>query len=77
MFGPLEQNMDRKGQDYRSFDLPSPDPLLCQAACAREERCKAFTYVKPGHQGAAARCWLKHSIPAGSPNASCISGVKK
>lgn len=76
-FGPLEENTDRMGQDYRSFDLPSPDPALCQAACGREERCKAFTYVKPGYQGKSARCWLKHSVPRASSGACCVSGVKK
>lgn len=75
-FGPMEQNTDRRGLDYHSFNLPSPDPMLCQEACAKEQRCRAYTYVKPGHQGPSARCWLKHSVPSPSPDNRCISGVK-
>ena len=76
-FGPLEYGQDRLGLDYTSFNLPAPDPSLCQAACAADDRCRVFTYVKPGHQGVAARCWLKHGLPAGVANACCVSGVKK
>lgn len=76
-FGPLEVDQDRMGLDYASFNLPSPDPLLCQAACGKEERCKAFTYVKPGIQGSSARCWLKHAVPQIKHDACCVSGVKQ
>ena len=76
-FGPLEFDQDRLGLDYTSFNLPAADPRLCQAACAKDARCKAFTYVKPGYQGSAARCWLKHSVPETRPNPCCVSGVKR
>jgi tetratricopeptide (TPR) repeat protein len=75
--GPQEPDTDRPGSDYRSFNLPSPEPGLCRAACEREAQCKAYTYVKPGHQASSARCWLKHSVPKQSPNKHCISGVKQ
>ena len=75
--GPqMEQATDRPGQDYRSFDLSSPDPALCQGACASEARCKAWTYVKPGVQGATARCWLKDTAPPATRNDCCVSGVQ-
>ena len=61
---PLEYGWDRPGMDYRSFNLGSPSPLLCQQACNTDARCRAFTYVRPGIQGPLARCWLKHSVPA-------------
>lgn len=70
----MEQAVDRPGQDLRSFDLPRADPELCRAACAQESRCQAYTYVKPGVQGAKARCWLKHSVPAAVTNNCCTSG---
>lgn len=76
-FGPLEFGLDRRGLDYTSFDLPAADPNLCQAACAKDSRCKAFTYVKPGVQGSAARCWLKHTVPKTLPDTCCVSGVKR
>ena len=73
----MERDTDRAGQDYKNFDLASPEPMLCANACMGEAKCKAWTYVKPGVQGNSARCWLKNSIPGASPNDCCVSGVKK
>ena len=71
-----EYNMDRKGSDFRSFELEIADPNFCQKACDDEIKCKAWTYVKPGVQGEKARCWLKNSIPSVEPDFCCVSGVK-
>ena len=67
---------DRPGADYKNFDLGQANPALCQASCAGEAQCQAWTYVKPGVQGATARCWLKNSVPAMTANTCCVSGVK-
>jgi hypothetical protein len=77
--GPVfEYNIDRPGSDYRNFELATADPGLCAAQCAREEKCRAWTYVIPGVQGVNARCWLKHSIPNPVPNARfAVSGVTR
>lgn len=73
----LEYDTDRPGMDYKNFDLPSPDQNRCQNACINDPNCKAFTYVKPGIQGAKARCWLKTGVPAPRQSTCCISGIKK
>ena len=73
----VELSTDRPGLDYTSFDLPSADYRHCEAACANDGRCKAWTYVQPGAQGPSARCWLKHSIPGAVGSDHCISGVKR
>jgi hypothetical protein len=73
---PLENNMDRPGSDYASFNLGSADPNLCAQTCAGDPDCKAFTFVKPGYQGPNARCWLKNGVPAQVPADCCVSGVK-
>ncbi len=73
----MEYEIDRPGSDYRNFDLEQADPAICQKACSKEAKCKAWTYVKPGIQGPKARCWLKHSVPKATPSQFCISGVKK
>jgi hypothetical protein len=75
-FGSLGENTDRMGMNLESFDLSSPDPLICQQACADNPDCKSFTYVKPGYQGTDARCYLKSSVPDATSNDCCISGVK-
>jgi hypothetical protein len=72
----LESDVDRPGKDSTSFDLPKPDPTSCQQACANDNSCKAFTYVKPTYQGPNARCWLKASVPQAHNDRCCISGVK-
>ena len=71
----LEMDTDRPGMDITSFDLPSPDPAMCMTACQDYGGCTAFTYVKPGMQGTAARCWLKSGIPAPVQSTCCISGT--
>ena len=71
-----EDNTNRPGADYKNFDLPQPNWSLCRDACANDGNCRAYTYVKPGAQGAAARCWLKSSAPAAVQNGCCISGVR-
>lgn len=77
LWGDLETDANRLGSDYKSIDLPSPDPELCRAACDEDPKCKAFTYVKPGLQGPSAKCWLKDPVPAARPNEGCcVSGVK-
>jgi hypothetical protein len=74
--GRMQAAIDRPGQDYRSFDLDSATPALCEKACAQEARCRAWTYVKPGVQGSKARCWLKKGVPPAKRDGCCISGVK-
>ena len=73
---PLEVNVERRGSDYRSFDLASGQPEECRDTCMVEPQCLAFTYVNPGVQGPSARCWLKSAVPQPSPSACCVSGVK-
>lgn len=73
----IEYDTDRMYGDYKDFDLPEANYILCQNACANDANCKAFTYVKPGVQAARARCWLKNSVPSGYANTNCITGLKK
>jgi hypothetical protein len=71
-----ELNVDRAGNDYRNFDMPQADPELCRRECRLDERCRSYTYVKPGVQGSPARCWLKENVPAARNDNCCVSGVK-
>jgi hypothetical protein len=74
----LEQGTDRHGEDFRDFDLPSPDPLLCREACVKDEQCQSFTYFKPDTGPGSpqvAHCWLKSGIPAAKHDPAFVSGV--
>jgi hypothetical protein len=72
----VEPNIDRPGMNYTSFDLKKPKPKRCRKACAKDPKCKAYTYVKPGIQGPKARCWLKYGVPPPKNDPCCVSGVK-
>ncbi len=78
----FESNTDRPGNDYKSFDLNQPAPMTfgsavgnCQSSCQQDNKCTAWTYVKPGIQGSKAKCWLKNVIPVAKVSNCCTSGV--
>lgn len=72
----IEIGYDRPGSDYRNFAITSGSEAQCQDACLREQRCRAWTYVRPGYQGPQARCWLKGVAPPAVRNNCCVSGLK-
>ena len=48
----IETSIDRFGGDYKSFDLKSSDgDDACKAACAADNKCRAWTYARPGYAG--------------------------
>jgi len=72
----MEQNIDRPGQSYATM-VPDPaDPSVCSRRCDEDERCQAWTFVRPPRAGAPARCWLKEQVPLAKPDRCCISGLK-
>jgi hypothetical protein len=72
----VEFGIDRLGGDYRNFELPAePSGAACAAACKADNRCRAWTYVRPGYIGPAARCFLKGEVKAPRRKPCCISGV--
>jgi len=74
--GPIETSMDRGGGDYKSFDIANnPAPEACQKACEDDNRCRAWTYARPGYVGPAARCYLKDKITRPRRKPCCMSGV--
>ncbi len=74
--GPIEYSIDRLGGDYRNLDVtPDPAGAPCKAACEAENKCRAWTYVRPGYIGPTARCYLKDKITRPRLKPCCISGV--
>ena len=74
--GPTEFSMDRLGGDYRYFETP-PDPTgaACKTACENDNKCRAWTYARPGYIAPTARCYLKEKITRPRQKPCCISGV--
>ena len=66
---------DQPGSDYDNFTASSAP--VCRNSCAGDSRCQAWTWVKPGFQGPAARCWLKHRLPKLVKNSCCNSGSRE
>jgi hypothetical protein len=71
-----EFEIDRFGGDYRTFDTPANSTgNACAAACAQDNRCRAWTYLRPGYGTASGRCYLKSRVTPPRRRACCISGV--
>lgn len=74
--GAVEFSIDRLGGDYRYIDLPADSTdATCEAACKGENRCRAWTFVRPGYISQAPRCYLKDKITRPRAKPCCISGV--
>jgi hypothetical protein len=74
--GAVETSIDRFGGDFRSFELKSGEgDEDCKAACTADNRCRAWTYARPGYAGKDAHCFLKKEITPPRRKAGFISGV--
>src|SRR5258706_7473943 len=71
--GPVEFAIDRGGGDYKSVELDDPTGLACKAACEADNRCRAWTYLRPGYGGPAARPPLQENGQARPVQACCPS----
>ena len=71
-----ETSIDRFGGDYKSFDLKRSDGEdACKEACAVDNKCRAWTYARPGYAGKEAHCFLKKEIKPPRRKAGFTSGV--
>ena len=72
----IETSIDRFGGDYKSFDVKSDDSdEACKAACTADNKCRAWTYARPGYAGKEAHCFLKKDIKPPRRKAGFTSGV--
>jgi hypothetical protein len=71
-----EISIDRSGGDYRNFELKSGEGYeACKATCTGDNKCRAWTYARPGYVGREAHCFLKKEIKPPRRKAGFISGV--
>ena len=72
----IETSIDRFGGDYKNFDVKSKDGNdTCKAACTADNKCRAWTYARPGYAGKEAHCFLKKDIKPPRRKAGFTSGV--
>ena len=70
----LNYNVDYSGGDYRTFTTTATDPAsTCQATCARESQCKAWSLSEAT---STPTCHLKSSIGGTSFKPRIVSGLK-
>jgi hypothetical protein len=78
----LEVDIDRPGFDYKVFDIDDTSPNLCEQACRKDRKCRAWTYVTPDFSGPKTsqkpkpKCRLKSGAAEARTDACCFSGVK-
>ena len=74
--GATEFSIDRYGGDFRSFETPADaSGKACADACQGDNKCRAWTYRRPGYGTATARCYLKDTIKPPRRRPCCVSGV--
>ncbi len=72
--GSQETSIDRPGGDYRNFDVKEGEDA-CKAACTADNKCRAWTFARPGYVGKEAHCFLKKEIKPPRRKAGFSSGV--
>src|SRR5947199_58143 len=65
---------ERPALPQANFDRPGGDDA-CKAACAADNKCRAWTYARPGYAGKEAHCFLKKDIKPPRRKAGFTSGV--
>jgi len=74
--GAVETSIDRAGGDYHNYALRSGESdEACKAACTEDNKCRAWTYARPGYVGREAHCFLKKEIKPPRRRAGFTSGV--
>jgi hypothetical protein len=73
----LEMNVNRNGADFHDFAPARASADVCAEACAKDSRCRTWTWVKGELEPPVGHCWLKHSAPEPTPDDCCVSGVKR
>jgi len=77
----VETSIDRPGGDYKNFEFKSGEVKssegddLCKAACTADNKCRAWTYARPGYVSREAHCFLKKEIKPPRRKAGFTSGV--
>ena len=67
---------DRQGGDLRNVEVGvHPTGETCKAVCEADDKCRAWTYARPGYIGKSARCFLKDKVTPPRRKPGFISGV--
>lgn len=69
---------DLPGKDYKNFIVEDGNYNICEDACAKDDKCRAYTFVKPDMKKGRpyGRCYLKYDLPEMVQKEGCISRYK-
>lgn len=70
---PIEKGVDNAAE--KAGDLSAEAEDLCKAACTADNKCRAWTFARPGYAGKEAHCFLKKEIKPPRRRAGFTSGV--
>ena len=62
-------------ESVQQWFVAGADEVLSTGLSEAEQRCRAWTYVRPGYIGAAAVCYLKERVTRPVRKPCCISGA--
>jgi hypothetical protein len=76
-FGPLDYQASLNGENLTYYRGTTPEQ--CQADCAKNEKCKGFTFIRAGayNPNDSAMCYLASLVTGSAVHTCCISGVKR
>ncbi|MCX6623186.1 MAG: DUF4412 domain-containing protein [Acidobacteria bacterium] len=72
----VELNTNRFGDDFRDFIPSRASADFCAEACAKDSRCRSWTWVKNDLEPPSGHCWLKNRVPEPTPDDCCVSGLR-
>jgi PAN domain len=70
----VDPKATEKGADRQTEKLSEAEDL-CKAACTGDNKCRAWTFARPGYVGKEAHCFLKKEIKPPRRRAGFTSGV--
>jgi PAN domain len=69
----IEKGADKAAEKASERSADAED--LCKAACSADNKCRAWTFARPGYAGKEAHCFLKKEIKPPRRRAGFTSGV--
>jgi hypothetical protein len=72
VMSPLEQGINRQGNDLDSQGVPANNAADCAEICRTNSNCDAMTYVISTRM-----CWPKNGVPNPTVDADMISAFKR
>lgn len=77
IFSPLDYSASLNGENLTYY--PGTTVENCRADCAKNERCKGFTFIRAGayNPNDSAMCYLASVVTGSAYHICCISGIKR